>query len=225
MRMTFNARKYILVFVLTCLIFLTVFSVSNYINNKKIREIKLTEDKIAIDILSLETQFALLQEASCKKIQGTILSDELNSLGDRLSYAESQGIQDENVTHLKKYYSILQIKDYLLTRKIATRCPSKEAPIHTILYFYSNKTSCSDCTKTGFVLTRIRESYPNVRVYSFDYDIDLNAVSTLLSIYEVPNKLPVLVINEKAFSGYKTIEELQGLLKLAPIASSTRTMP
>lgn len=214
-----------MVFVLTCLIFLTVFSVSNYINNKKISEIKFTEDKIAIDILSLETQFTLLQEATCKKIQGSVLSDELNTLGDRLSYAESQGVNDQNVNNLKKYYSILQIKDYLLTKKIAAKCPNKEEPINTILYFYSNKNNCDDCTKTGFVLTRIRQTYPNVRVYSFDYDIDLNAVTTLRSIYEIPNELPVLVINEKVFSGYKTIEELQGLMKLKPKTDSTDTAP
>ena len=69
-----NWHKYIIVFIITALIFFTAFSISNYLNNRKVSELRLIEDKIATDILSLETQFELLQDTSCKKIDSSILS-------------------------------------------------------------------------------------------------------------------------------------------------------
>jgi hypothetical protein len=94
--MQINPRKYILVFILTCFIFFTAFSISNFLNNKKINQLKSIEDKISIDILSLETQFSLFEEIKCSQIGKNALSSELNTLSDKLTYAEEQkGIADD----------------------------------------------------------------------------------------------------------------------------------
>lgn len=216
-----NYKKYGFVLILTTLIFASAFLLSNALNDKKVASIKATEDKISIDILSLETQFELLQDSACTSFGGSILSDELENVGDRLSYAESQrGISDADVSLLKKHYSILEIKDYLLTKKLDKQC-RKVSPV-SILYFYSNQSHCDDCTKQGYVLTKLREDHPELRVYTFDYDIDLNAVKTLISIHKIPAKLPALVIHDKVYSGFQSIEDI---IKIAPelkiIASST----
>lgn len=219
-------RKYIFVFLITAAIFTTVFSISTYLSNKKAASIKNTEDKISTDILSLETQFELLQEASCKNLRGNTLSDELDFLGDKLVYAESQKeMSNDNVLVLKKYYSILQIKDFLLMKKVDKKCDTN--PI-TILYFYSTKEdSCEDCTKQGYILTELRKTNPGLRIYSFDYSLELGAIKTLISVYEVPETFPALVINDKAYTGFKTIEDIEKIipelarLKAAETASST----
>ena len=175
-------KKYIAVLVITCIVFLSALWVSNYFNNKKIDQLKGVQDKISIDLMSSETQFSLLQEMSCKDISSTVLSTELNSLADKISYSESNiGVENVDVISLKKYYSLLEIKDYLLMKKITESCGQK--PIF-ILYFYKNN-ECSDCTKQGYVLTSLREKYPNLRVYSFDYNLDLSAIKAMVSIYKV----------------------------------------
>ena len=47
-----------------------------------------------------------------------MLSQELNSLAEKLSYTEGQfGSDNIEVVRLKQYYSLLQIKDYLLSKK------------------------------------------------------------------------------------------------------------
>ena len=143
-------RKYIFSFVLTSLIFATAIYLSNYFGQKKLDEIRNIQDKISIDILSSETQFSLLEQSSCKDIDSGSLSTELGNLEAKLTYTENQrGTEDPEVQTLKKYYSLLEIKDYLLMNKISEKC--KKTPL-SIIYFYSNNDSCKDCQKEGFVL-------------------------------------------------------------------------
>ncbi len=199
-------KKYVIVLFITLTIFVSGLWISNYFNNKKIDQLKNIESKISLDLMSSETQFSLLQEQSCKDVSGTILSSELNSLADKISYSENNiGIKNVDVISLKKYYSLLEIKDYLLMKKIRERCGEKSI---FILYFYKND-NCEDCTKQGYVLTNLREKYPDLRVYSFDYNLDVSAISAMISIYNVPDNLPALVINGKVYSGFQSIEDIE----------------
>lgn len=199
-------KKYVIVLFITTTIFASGLWISNYLSNKKIDQLKSIEDKISVDLMSSETQFSLLQELSCKDVSTTVLSSELNSLADKITYSENNiGNDDTNVVSLKKYYSLLEIKDYLLMKKITERCGQKSI---FILYFYKNE-KCDDCTRQGYVLTELRQKYPNLRVYSFDYNLDLSSIKAMTSIYKVPDNLPAIVINGKVYSGFKSVEEIE----------------
>lgn len=199
-------KKYVIVLFITSSIFISGLWISNYFSNKKIDQLKSIESTISLDLLSSETQFSLLGELSCKDVSTTVLSSELNSLADKIAYSENNiGVENVDVISLKKYYSLLEIKDYLLMKQITQRCGQK--PIF-ILYFYKND-SCADCTKEGYVLTSLREKYPNLRVYSFDYNLDVSAIRAMTTIYKIPDNLPALVINGKVYSGFKTLEEIE----------------
>jgi len=201
-----NPKKYIVAFVLTVLIFGTALYTSNYLNSKKIEDVKNVEDRVSLDILSSETQFNLLEETSCKNISPSgFLSPELGSLGDRLSYAENQNFNKTDLTSLKQSYFLLEIKDYLLMKKVTEKCGNKQT---FILYFYTNDGDCPDCDTMGAVLTELRTRYPNLRVYSFDYDFDLEAVRTVEKIYAVKRQLPALIINGEPYYGLKSVDEL-----------------
>jgi hypothetical protein len=211
-------KKYAYTFLITAVIFATAIFLSNYFSQKKINEIKNIESRIAIDILASETQFSLLSELSCRDISNNLLSKELATLGDKLSYTEeSRGSKDEEVVSLKKYYSLLQIKDFLLMQKIKERCGGSTQPVSenglSIMYFYSNlEEKCPDCQKEGFVLTKLRQDYPDLRVYSFDYDLDLSAMRTLINIYNIEDRQPAILINEKAYYGFKSIEDIKEII-------------
>ncbi len=219
-----NWRKYIFSFLITAIIFATAIFLSNYFANKKLAEIRNIQDKIAIDILSSETQFSLLEESSCKDLGTGSLSTELGTLEDKLAYTENQrGHDDPEVLTLKRYYSLLEIKDYLLMNKINEKC--KKTPV-SILYFYSTDESCSDCEREGYVLTHLRETYPELRVYSFDYNIDLSAVKTLISVNKLKNELPAVVIKDKVYYGFQSVEDLEKVmpeLKLLKAKTATTT--
>ncbi len=205
-------KKYFIVFLITLGIFATAFYVSIRLNDKKLEEIQTIQNRVSIDILSSETQFALLSESSCETVGDSSLSKDLDSLGAKLSYAEDNiNSNQEEILWLKKNYALLEIKDYVLMKKLAQKCAVK--PVY-ILYFYSNKTGvCEDCEKEGIVLTELRRKYPGLRVYSFDYDLDLPAQKTLLTLYKLKDApLPALVINDKTEYGFKSVEDIELLV-------------
>lgn len=207
-----DTRKYIFTFVLTVTIFLTAFFASSFFSEKRVENVKEIQDNIAIDILSSETQFDLLKEVSCSNVSESMLSLQLSEIGDKLSHTESErGSDDEDVLYLKKYYTLLEIKDYLLSKKLVEKCGSAKKPVF-IIYFYSNKGDCPDCEKEGFVLTRLKEIYPDLRVYSFDYNLELSAVESMKRIYKITSSLPALVIEDKTYIGFKSVNDLEALL-------------
>src|SRR3989339_176086 len=200
-------KKYLIVFLITVSLFLSASYVSNYFGERKIDQLKAIQDKIAIDILSSETQFSLLSELSCKNISDSVFSKELAELGSKLEWSQENLGATEEVSYLKKYYSLLQIKDYLLAKKISARCGTKSA---FILYFYTTAENCSLCEQESLVLSALRTEYPELRVYSFDYSTDLSAVSSMLQIYKIKDTaLPALVIDEDVLTGFHSLEDLE----------------
>ena len=216
-----NWKKYFYAFVITAIIFATAIYLSNYFEQKKIDDIRTIQDKISIDIMSSETQFSLLEESSCADLGSqSALSDELGSLEDKLTYTErDRGVSDPEVQTLKQYYSLLEIKDYILMQKISEKCGK---PPLTIIYFYSTDNSCADCEREGYVLTDLRTQFPELRVYSFDYNLDISAVKTLIAISKVENKLPAVFIKDKMYYGFQSESDIE---KIMPeiMATSTAT--
>ena len=200
--------KYIIVFFITSALFAIAGGLSNFFTDKKVENIKTIQARLATDILSSEAQFALLSELSCSQVdEEETLSAELSDIADKIAYSEKNLSASEEITDLKKYYTVLQIKDYLLTKKINQKCGNKRVPV---LYFYTTADNCIECTKQSFVLTELRTKYPNVRVYSFDYNLDLSALRALVHIYKIEDtKLPALVVNEETNTGFQATDVLE----------------
>lgn len=200
-------KKYVIVFVITLGLFGFASYLSNYFSSKKIIELNTIQDEIAIDILSSETQFSLLQDLSCRNISSTAFSAELEELGAKLAWGQENLGATREVENLRKYYSLLEIKDYLLLKNISERCKVKYA---FILYFYTTAENCSQCERQGLVLSALREKYPELRVYSFDFSTDLSAIRAMLQIYKIEDtKLPALILDDELLTGFRSIEELE----------------
>lgn len=217
-------QKYFLAFLITAAIFGTAFYITARLDAQRIADIRATQDAISIDILSSETQYELLGSLDCSSIsENPVLSQELNDLAGKLSVAEQNlGDGNEQVIQLKQQYALFEIKDYLLMRQIAGQCKSFK-PVY-VLYFYSNAGDCPDCGRAGDVLTYLRETYPGLRVYSFDYNLDLSALKTLEKVRNVEGeKLPAFVINNRAPAyGFKTLPEMEKLIpELKTLATTT----
>ena len=208
-----DKRRYLIVFLLTITIFLTGFIFSDKLNKKRIVDLGKIEDSVSIDILSSEIQFNLLKELSCKGItEKTVLSNDLKELAQKLTFMENN-IKDKSSSflNLKKKYTLLQLKDYFLMKELSKKC--KLNPIN-IIYFYSNKKNeCESCKKQGYVLTKLLKDNPRLRVYAFDYNLDISALKTLKEIYKVKkSELPVLIIDGKKYTKYKDVKEVQKIL-------------
>lgn len=198
----------------------TVAYAVNYLNNARIAELSAIEDQLAIDTLSLDTQFSLLEAAPCdSSASSTTLTSELSNLGDRLSYTESQlGKDNAQVVRLKKQYSLLEIRDYLITKELAAACGTK--PV-TVLYFYSNAGDCADCDNAGYALSYLHTTYPSLRVYSFDYNLDLGALKTLIAVTKIRGPLPAFVINGAHSYGFTSLADLEKQFPKGALATTT----
>ncbi len=206
----YTGRKFLVVFLITIGIFCVAFLASNYFYSLRGAAIKDVESGINRQIIETEIQFQLLADAACDETSSNTQITQMNTLAQRLDEMEQQrGANDPSVIALKKDYSLLMVKDYLLLREKQRRCGDDQS---AIIYFYSNAGDCTDCIKTGHVLTQMRKEYDKLHVYSFDYDLGLSTIDTLKSIYGTNGKPPILIINRKPYYGFKTQKEIEALM-------------
>jgi hypothetical protein len=217
--MSLVVRNILIALCITAAIGASVIYAVNYLNSLRVQDLTSIQEKLSVDTLSLETQISLLESAPCSVIgSGTDLTSELDDLGDRLSYTENQlGSSDPQVILLKQQYSLLEIRDYLVTQEFAKSCNTKQV---TVLYFYSNN-DCASCDKAGYALSYLHDTYPNVRVYSFDYDLDLGAQKTLISIEKIADTPPAFVIAGKTWYGFTDLATLEKEFPKGSLIAST----
>lgn len=214
-------KNALLSLLITVVIIGTVVYAINYLDKRRLSELTSIQNQLATDTLSLETQFSLLETAPCEdQASGNELSKEVSDLGSRLAQAEDRlGSKNEQVIELKKQYSLLQIRDYILTKKLENTCHTK--PV-VALYFYSNEPgACSDCDKASYALSYLHEKNPTIHVYTFDYNLDLGALKTLIAVLKVEPNFPAFVVEGKRSYGYTTLEDFEKLFPAGIFASST----
>lgn len=214
-------RNALIALAITALIIGTVIYAINYLDSQRLAQLDTIENQLAIDTLSVDTQFSLLENAPCADLSSdNDLSAEVSSLGDQLSSAEDRlGSTNPQVIELKEQYTLLEIRDYLLTEQLAKTCDEKPT---VALYFYSNTPGdCADCDRAGYALSYLRQTYPALRVYSFDYDLNLGALKTLINVEKVQPQFPAFVINGSTSYGFTTLNDFEKLFPKTLFATST----
>lgn len=226
--MSILTRNIILSLLITGAIIGTIVYTIHYLNQQRIAQLNVIEDRLSTDTLSVETQYSLLENAPCSDFitgsstEDTLLSQEVSSLGDKLIYTEDRlGQTDPQVIQLKRQYTLLEIQDYLLSARIAQTCHVNPT---VVLYFYSNNGDCKDsCDRAGYALSYLHQTYPSIRVYSFDYNLDLAALKTLESIEKVQPQFPAFVINHKVQYGFTNLEDFEKSFPPSLFATSTKS--
>jgi hypothetical protein len=228
--MSILTRNIIISLLITAALIGTVVYAINYLNQQRVAELNTIEDQLSTDTLSVETQFALLADAPCSDFtqsnssstEDTQLSQEVSDIGDQLTFAESKlGDNDPQVLQLKDQYTLLEIRDYLLTQQLSQTCHLTPT---TVLYFYSNTGNCTDeCDRASAALSYLHQTYPGIRVYSFDYNLNLAALKTLESIEKVKPDFPAFVINHKQYNGFTDLTAFEQDFPPSLFATSTAT--
>lgn len=218
--MSLVTRNVLIALAITLILSGTIAYAVNYLNSARITELGAIEDQLSIDTLSFETQLSLLAATPCENAaSSTTLINSLADLGNRLSYTENQlGTDNAQVLRLKQKYSLLEIRDYLITKQLAATCGTK--PV-IVLYFYSNAGDCTDCDKAGYALSYLRNTFPALRVYSFDYNLDLGALKTFIAVTKVQGAMPAFVINGKHSYGFTSLADLEKQFPKGALATST----
>ena len=207
-----NWKRYIYTFIITLFIFSFAIWLSNKFNDEKIDSLRGLGSQISLDILSAETRFSLLQKTSCEHIVDQATStigfnSELQDLASRIKFMENQlGYENPDVVALKKNYTLLQIKDYLLSKEYHDRCKQN---IVSVLYFHG--TDCKECTNQSIILDKITSDYPEIRLYYFDLSTYTPALATLASVFKV-TQTPSLVINDKLYVGFQGVDKVESYI-------------
>jgi hypothetical protein len=209
--------KYTLVFLITLAIFTSAWYTSDTINKRKFANLQASQNQISIDILSSETQFDLLKDDTCDASATSVFSDDLATLAEKIAYSEQNVGTPDEISALKKQYTLLEVRDFLLTKRVAERC--HQNPV-SIFYFYGTKEGCGDCANQGYVLDALRQSHPEVRVYAFDYHLDLSTIKALRTIYKIGDTLPTLVVNGVTYNGFQSLDELNALIPKQVVRAS-----
>jgi hypothetical protein len=218
--MSITTRNALIALGITLCILATIVFTIRMIDAGRVAEVKSIESQIAIDALSLETQFSLLASAPCENATSTEIISELADLGERLAYTEDQlGKENAQVIQLKKQYTLLEIRDHLATKQLASVC---HTPQVSVLYFYTNTGACNDCDRAGYALSYLRKQYPSLRVYSFDYHLDLGALKTLIAVNKVKGDLPAFVINGKPSYGFVDLADLTKRLPISLLETTAQ---
>jgi hypothetical protein len=231
--MSILTRNIIISFIITVLLIGTVVYAISYLNQQRVAELNTIENQLSTDTLSVETQYSLLENAPCEDFtqgsstEDTLLSQEVSNIGDKLSYTEQKlGSKDPQVLQLKDQYTLLEIRDYLLTQQLAKTCHLNPT---IVLYFYTNTGECKDtCDRASYNLSYLRTTYPSIRVYSFDYNLNLGALKTLEEVEKIEPQFPAFVINHKQYYGFTNLSDFQknfpaGLFATSTTATSTKS--
>ena len=202
-------NKYALVFLMTFLIFVIGFLLSQQLSFKTSEEIFKTQKDVRNYLLSLNLQSEIASEYICR-VDVFELTNEKFNLGAQIEILEKKfGKENEIVKDLKQDYSLLSIRQWLLVKKVKEEC---NKDINIILFFYSNEINPPESESQGYVLDYFYEKYPDdVVIYAFDINEDNPALNTIKAIYGV-SKPPSIVMNERLFSGFQSKEKIESLL-------------
>jgi hypothetical protein len=210
MRKKLDNMKLLAVFSMATLIFLLGIIFGNFMSERKVGELQKLEQDLRTDTIAAEVQYLILADNPCTDIDTTLLTEELYQISSKIAYMENQlGGTNPEVVRLKEYYSLLQIRHWMLLKKIQSQCDQE---YNLILYFYSNRGDCPRCEQQGFILNYIRKKFENARVYAFDINNQNAALNTLKNIYRV-SETPSIIVNDRPFSGFMTTEEIEKELR------------
>ncbi|MEK6947652.1 MAG: hypothetical protein AABX19_00260 [Nanoarchaeota archaeon] len=203
-----SKKRYFLAFLLATGIFSIGLLLGITLTSAKLSEVEKLQIEFRNRLTNLEMEDLLTEGKICQFSDVDNLVDELSKIGETLTSIENDpSTNHDDILALKEYYSLLEIRHMIYMQKFNEQCGKK---LDIVLYFYSNdEEKCIDCSSQGYILSYIRNKYSNVRIYSYDIDIDNPAIRTLMKLNNV-TAAPSLIINDEFYSGYqdkKLIEE------------------
>ncbi len=205
--------KYLITFLLTLSIFIIGILVGMLASNYKVSKIESSQREIMTGVAMRDAYHKLIETDTCLFDKENFANEELFKVADRLTALERDlGTKDSEVVSLKKYYTALQVEEYLYLLRVKRQCKSENV---LNLFFYSNdELKCANCLNQGFILTYVREKDPRLRTYSFDVDLGSPLIEVLMKRYNITT-VPSMVLNNKSYSGFRDKNELLEILNNA----------
>jgi hypothetical protein len=216
-------RVYILTGVLTIVLYVMgvltgfyVYSLGVTQGYEELSDMRSEIDRYSKGLQSLQLQQLYLTSdinLSCRYLVSSLnsLQADIYSLAqklpDKLEVFEKYYPQDQEYVMLKNDYMNLLLKSWMFSLSVRNRCGKNVVPV---LYFYSS--DCDDCIEQGYVLDALREDVDNMYVFTIDFNLDDETVSTIKQVYSV-GEVPALIVNENVLPGFHDYDEVLAAIR------------
>ncbi|MBT7553018.1 hypothetical protein HN670_00945, partial [bacterium] len=111
---TVTKKNYILAFVITGLIFVVAFLFGMVADRMFVEHVDKFNDETRYDLFRLELRSALLEDRICEYEFDSFVKDEFGYVSAEIMQLETKlGKNHQKVKDLKKYYTLLEIYDWL----------------------------------------------------------------------------------------------------------------
>jgi hypothetical protein len=123
-------------------------------------------------------------------------------------YEKFEEIEPE-YTKLKRDYTILSIRAWLISLNVKEKCREEILPV---LYFYSTDSSkCEKCVEQGIVLDEVKKRHNEFSAFLVDFDLDEPIVKAIKTTYNI-TKLPAFVIDKKVYQDFTSLDEFEKII-------------
>jgi len=204
-----KARLYFFAFVISLLLFTVGIVLGWQWGFAAANQMKSELDSLSSEAAGVELVTLMGNESFACPIYGSEfarLFQGTEGYGAKLADLEQRkGKMDPEVMELKKDYSAMQLRNYLLQQRMDAKCGTRH---NIIIYFYSNE-GYSPETDEGLQIGQVDTQF-GVYTYHFDVNVDSPVVRGLKAAYGI-NVAPTLIINgekREGFTGAATIREV-----------------
>ncbi|PIU75717.1 hypothetical protein COS75_02905 [Candidatus Pacearchaeota archaeon CG06_land_8_20_14_3_00_35_12] len=208
LKKTIDSNKYAAAFAISALLLIIGILIGNYVSSSKIKTIDKMENDLKFEMMSIELQDLLYQQSPCS-FSITPLEEKLEDVNSKIAFMEFHlGKKDSNLLELKKYYSLLEAKHFLLMKTRKNNCNLNYS---LALFFYSNNNSfIAESERQGYVLDSLRDelSPQKFKVYPFDVDLNLDIIKDLEALNNIA-EVPTTIIDGAVFIGFHSKDELR----------------
>jgi len=202
-----STKKYLFAFILTLLIFGGGIMIGIVFENARLSSVQqiTLQEKVSLRSLQLQQNYIESGITDCKTLN-TILENNINELGKKVAVVieyEKKALfsQEEFNLQLQDYF-LTEIQFYFLTKEINKKCPQNNVKI---LYFYDEN---KDDTQ-GDILAYLKKRFGGkLLIFSLNSQFSQEPmIGTLLTYYNI-TQYPAVVIEEEAYQGHRTVEQL-----------------
>ncbi|MAF35724.1 hypothetical protein CL622_01235 [archaeon] len=218
---TIKKRRYILAGLFTLIIFTIGFAIGSEFSDFKLQELEQKQQDLKTHLSTMDLQYTIVSDNICEYVNTNEINQELYDLSSRLQVMEDElGKDNPKVLELVEYYEVLELRHWNLLRKQVQEC-GIEADL--ALYFFSNeKGECDKCNEQGYILTYLKNKYPNFVGYAFNIHIDNPVLNMVKNRYNITST-PSLVINEETYPKFMSTDEIEAIITDREVVSTVET--
>jgi hypothetical protein len=190
-----SKSRYVLAIILATIIFGAGFLIVHSISYVEYLRVSNLQSESSYQIFQDKLKYSFFKENPCSMEDYAGLTNDLTFQGQLINDLETKlGKNDEAVLFRKKFYTLMELEHFEFIRQMNQKCSSN---ITTMFFFYSNeKSSLDESERVGNLLGVIYNRHPEIKIYSFDMNLDSELMPLLLEKYGVKSS-PTVIINEK----------------------------